>query len=134
MPNMNRRPAGARVLSGALALFALLAAGCDAELRKPAPPTRPVSGRITLSGQPLSWGWLELYPLPGTVGGLTSLVIRPDGSFTGPAVPVGRHQIRLFAPGDTAVNRALLESDASWTATIPPGDGTTPVPITLALP
>jgi hypothetical protein len=76
-------------------LLALLAAGCSEELGPEQMPVSRVKGVVTEGGRPLSRGWIEFFPVDGTVGKLRSARLASDGSFEADKVPVGRSLIRL---------------------------------------
>jgi len=62
-------------------------------------PVTRVKGSVTEGGRPLSHGWIEFFPLDGTVGNLRSARIRTDGSFEADGVAVGQNLIRLVNTG-----------------------------------
>jgi hypothetical protein len=73
--------------------------GCSEELGpEPMPGTR-VKGSVTEGGRPLSHGWVEFFPVDGTVGNLRSARIRTDGAFESDGVAVGQNLIRLVNAG-----------------------------------
>lgn len=78
---------------------ALGLAGCSEELGPESMPVTQVKGSVTEDGRPLSHGWIEFYPVDGTVGNLRSARIRPDGSFAADGVAVGQNLIRLVDVG-----------------------------------
>ena len=45
--------------------------------------------------RPVSGGWIEFFPVEGTVGNLRSARVRADGSFEADGVAVGENLIRL---------------------------------------
>ncbi len=57
-----------------------------------------VSGRVHLGPSPIAGGWIEFYPVDGTVGDLRSAPIRPDGTFEATGVAAGTNLIRLAHP------------------------------------
>jgi hypothetical protein len=90
----SHRPAlGLRPL--ALAWLSLLLPGCTEELGPERMPVAKVSGRVTEGGRPVTGGWIEFYPIDGTVGKIRSARLRPDGSFETDSVAVGLNLIRL---------------------------------------
>jgi hypothetical protein len=54
-----------------------------------------VRGVVREDRRPLSGGWIEFYPVDGTVGNLRSARIRQDGSFEADGVAVGANLIRF---------------------------------------
>jgi hypothetical protein len=73
--------------------------GCSEELGPVSLPVTRVKGAVTEGGRPLSRGWVEFYPVEGTVGNLRSAPLRSDGSFEADGVAVGRNLIRLVSAG-----------------------------------
>jgi len=73
--------------------------GCSQELGPEPMPVTRVKGSVTEGGRPLSHGWIEFFPLDGTVGNLRSARIRTDGSFEADGVAVGQNLIRLVNTG-----------------------------------
>jgi hypothetical protein len=73
--------------------------GCSEELGPEPMPVTRVNGSVTEAGRPLSHGWIEFFPLDGTVGNLRSARIRTDGSFEADGVAVGQNLIRLVDAG-----------------------------------
>jgi hypothetical protein len=69
--------------------------GCSQELGPEVFPTTSVKGTITLSGRPISAGWIEFNPVEGTKGNLRSAPIQADGSYSAAGVPVGRVAVNL---------------------------------------
>jgi hypothetical protein len=78
-----------------LPLLAGVCAGCANALGPERLPVVPVFGVVTEGGRPLSQGWIEFFPVDGTVGKLRSARLGKDGSFQADKVPVGRNLIRL---------------------------------------
>jgi hypothetical protein len=89
---MLERGLGWIVLSASLAGLS----GCSQELGPEVFPTTSVKGTITLSGRPISAGWIEFNPVEGTKGNLRSAPIQPDGSYSAVGVPVGRVTVNLI--------------------------------------
>lgn len=90
----------------AIAGLVLPMTGCAEELG-PAPlRVARVRGVVREGGRPLSGGWVEFYPVKGTVGNLRSAPLRADGSFEADGVAVGENLIRL-------VNVSIALSGAS---------------------
>jgi hypothetical protein len=73
--------------------------GCSEELGPELMPVTRVNGSVTEGGRPLSHGWVEFFPVDGTVGNLRSARIRTDGSFEADGVAVGQNLIRLVNAG-----------------------------------
>jgi hypothetical protein len=73
--------------------------GCSEELGPEPMPVTRVKGSVTEGGRPLSRGWVEFFPVDGTVGNLRSARIRADGVFEADGVAVGRNLIRLVNTG-----------------------------------
>jgi hypothetical protein len=79
-----------------LAWLAMGLAGCSERLGPPERmPVTQVTGLVTEGSRRVSGGWIEFFPVDGTVGNLRSARIRPDGSFQADRVPVGLNLIRL---------------------------------------
>jgi hypothetical protein len=72
---------------------ALSLAGCREELGPVAFPTTRVSGVVREGGRPVSDGWIEFFPVDGTVGNLRSAPIAADGRFEVAQVAVGWNAI-----------------------------------------
>lgn len=90
------RPGARRALESAALAGCLALAGCAEELGPEIIPHTSASGVVLNSGRPLDRGWVELQPLDGTLGDLTSGRIRPDGTFHIARAPVGKVGIRLI--------------------------------------
>ncbi len=73
----------------------LVGIGCSAELGPEKLPTSDVKGRVRLSGQPIASGWVEFWPVGGTLGNFRVAPIRPDGTFEIRGVAVGTNRIVL---------------------------------------
>jgi hypothetical protein len=78
-----------------LAWLALGLAGCSEELGPERMPVTHVKGLVTEGNRRVSGGWIEFFPVDGTIGNLRSARIRADGSFETDKVPVGLNLIRL---------------------------------------
>ncbi len=78
-----------------IAGLGLLLTSCSEELG-PAPirSTR-VTGVVREGTHSVSGGWIEFYPVNGTVGNLRSARLHADGSFEADGVAVGENLIRL---------------------------------------
>ncbi len=103
----------------------LLMPGCSEELgRTPMRSTR-VKGVIRNGAHPVSGGWIEFYPVNGTVGNLRSARLHADGSFEAEGVALGENLIRFVnAPIDSPVASQLFQSYGSpirRVITEPPG-------------
>jgi hypothetical protein len=75
--------------------LALGLSDCSEELGPARMAVARVKGVVREGSQPVSSGWIEFYPVQGTVGNLRSARLRPDGSFEAERVPVGTNLIRL---------------------------------------
>jgi hypothetical protein len=91
---------------GPLALLgiALSSPGCGQALGPVPLAVTRVQGRVSEGPRPVTGGWIEFYPVDGTVGDLRSARLRPDGSFEADRVAVGLNLVRLVnvhleAPG-----------------------------------
>lgn len=78
-----------------LPLLALMPAGCGEELGPAAWPATRVTGLVREGRRPVGGGWIEFYPVDGTVGNLRVGPIGPDGRFDVDGVAVGRNMIGL---------------------------------------
>jgi hypothetical protein len=85
--------------SMALAISVWGISGCSEELGPESMPVTRVIGSVTEGGRPLSKGWVEFFPVDGTVGNLRSAPLRSDGSFDADGVAVGQNMIRLVNAG-----------------------------------
>ena len=86
----------------ALAGLALLQPGCSEELGPIPIRMAVVKGVVREGTRPVSRGWIEFYPVNGTVGNLRSARLNADGSFEATGVAVGENLIRLEnAPKDS---------------------------------
>ncbi len=84
------------VVGSILAVCALIAtSGCSEELGPETMPVAQVNGSVTENGRALAQGWVEFFPVDGTIGNLRSSRIHPDGSFQADGVAVGRNLVRL---------------------------------------
>jgi hypothetical protein len=79
----------------ALAHLVLGASGCSEELGPEPMPVASVKGVLSEGGRPCSKGWVEFFPIDGTIGNLRSARVHSDGSFEADKVPVGLNLIRL---------------------------------------
>lgn len=52
--------------------------------------TADVHGRLLAGGSPIGRGWIQIWPIEGTVGNLRVAPLEADGSFRATGVPVGR--------------------------------------------
>src|SRR5213082_863800 len=73
----------------------LFSAGCSEELGPVPLRVARVQGVVREGGRPVSGGWIEFFPVDGTVGNLRSARLHPDGSFEVDRVAVGTNLIRL---------------------------------------
>jgi hypothetical protein len=83
----------------AIICVALGISGCSEELGPESMLVTRVKGSVTEGGRPLSRGWVEFFPVDGTVGNLRSAQIRTDGTFEANGVAVGQNLIRLVHAG-----------------------------------
>ncbi len=88
------RPAAA-VRSLAIAGLCLWTAGCSEELGPEPIRLTIVKGVVREGTRPVSRGWIEFYPVNGTVGNLRSARLHADGSFEARGVALGENLIRL---------------------------------------
>lgn len=92
---MRLRRAFDRVARVAAGLACLAACGCSEELGPEVIPSTTASGVVLASGRPVSRGWVELHPVDGTLGVITTARIGPDGRFRFDRAPVGEVVVRL---------------------------------------
>jgi len=78
-----------------LAALSVLAAGCREELGPEVWKTTRVTGTVREGRRPVGGGWIEFYPVDGTVGTFRVAPIGPDGSFAVEGVAVGMNTIGL---------------------------------------
>ncbi len=78
------------------ACLGLAPSGCSEELGPETMPVADVTGVVTEGGRPVAGGWIEFFPVDGTVGNLRSARIRADGSFDAREVALGLNLIRLI--------------------------------------
>jgi len=78
-----------------LAWLALGLSGCAEVFGPERMPVSRVKGRVSEGGRPVQGGWIEFFPVDGTVGILRSARLHPDGSFEADRVAVGLNLIRL---------------------------------------
>jgi hypothetical protein len=76
-------------------VLGLLLAGCTQELGPVPMRLTRVQGVVREGKRPVSGGWIEFFPVEGTIGNLRSARLRPDGFFDVDRVPVGPNLIRL---------------------------------------
>ncbi|WP_337176998.1 hypothetical protein [Paludisphaera sp.] len=84
-----------RLLATAPLAACLAFTGCAEELGPEVIPRTTAEGVVLISGRPVDRGWVELQPIDGTLGDITSARLRPDGSFRFDRAPVGEVAIRL---------------------------------------
>lgn len=75
------RPRSRGMLASAAFAGCLAFSGCAEELGPEAIPHTTAGGVVLLSGGPVDGGWIELQPVDGTLGDITSSRLRPDGTF-----------------------------------------------------
>ena len=85
----------------------VLSLGCSEEWAEEGPPTAALEGRALAAGVPLTQGWVELSPVPGTVGTFRSGRIGPDGRFRVTGLTVGCHSARIVHPPSGAAIPAV---------------------------
>jgi hypothetical protein len=69
--------------------------GCAEELGPVPMRVARVRGVVREGSRPVSGGWIEFFPVDGTIGNLRSARLRADGSFDADGVAVGKNLIRL---------------------------------------
>ncbi len=77
------------------AFFVVGLAGCSEELGPEKMVVTRVTGFVARGVRPVSSGWVEFYPVEGTVGNLRSARLHADGSFVAENVAVGTNLVRL---------------------------------------
>jgi len=80
----------------ALAWLALGSSGCAEVLGPERMPVTRVTGSVSVGGRSVQGGWVEFFPVDGTVGNLCSARLRADGSFEADDVAVGLNLVRLI--------------------------------------
>jgi hypothetical protein len=73
----------------------LLLTGCSEELGPEPIRATVVTGVVRDGTHPVSRGWIEFFPVNGTVGNLRSARLHADGSFEATGVAIGENLIRL---------------------------------------
>jgi hypothetical protein len=81
-----------------LPALAVLLSGCAEELGPIPRRTARVSGRVHLGTTPIGSGFVEFYPVGGTVGNLRSAPLASDGTFEAHGVAVGTNLVRIVNP------------------------------------
>ena len=93
---MNQRLSAISILRSVLvAIGGLLLTGCEQELGPTPLHLVEVRGVVRDDHRPVSGGWIEFFPVNGTVGNLRSARLQPDGSFKADGVAIGENLIRL---------------------------------------
>ncbi|MFO0957225.1 MAG: hypothetical protein U0800_07120 [Isosphaeraceae bacterium] len=70
--------------------IAMALAGCG-RMTAPVPrETADVRGRLLAGGTPIGRGWVQFWPVEGTVGNMRAAPLEADGSFRMTRAPVGR--------------------------------------------
>jgi hypothetical protein len=100
--------------------------GCSEELGPEHRVVARVKGVVREGGKPVTSGWIEFFPVDGTVGDLCSARIGADGSFEALYVPVGVNLIRLVnvpvtSPAAKQVFGAYKSPIRRTIAAVPPG-------------
>ncbi len=115
-----------------IAGFGLLFTGCEEEL-KPVPlRVVHVKGVVREGKRPMSIGWVEFFPVDGTVGNLRSAPLRTDGSFEADGVAVGANLIRLVnAPIESPDAAKLFGAYSSPIRRVIPDRAETPIEVNL---
>ncbi|MDR3633310.1 MAG: hypothetical protein P4L84_05690 [Isosphaeraceae bacterium] len=109
-----------------LALLAVLMAGCREELGPVAAPTTRVTGVVRIGRRPVGGGWIEFYPVAGTVGNLRVAPVGPDGRFAADGVAVGTNMVGLAQMPNAGPYRYQFRSfQSTIRRTIRPGPATT---------
>lgn len=85
-------------LASILSWSILLLSGCAEELGPTEKPAARVAGRVHVGGAPIGGGWIEFFPVDGTVGDLRSAPLGKDGGFTATGIAVGTNLIRIVHP------------------------------------
>jgi hypothetical protein len=93
---MNERIRLMAVIPGlAIVGLGFMVAGCSEELHPVPFRSTVVKGVVRDGTRPVSRGWIEFYPVNGTVGNLRSAPLQADGSFEANGVAVGVNLVRL---------------------------------------
>jgi hypothetical protein len=97
-----------------IAGLGLLLTGCSEELGPTPIRSARVKGVVREGTHPVSGGWIEFFPVNGTVGNLRSAHLHADGSFEAEGVAVGENLLRLEnAPIDSPSATQLFRSYGS---------------------
>jgi hypothetical protein len=91
----------------ALVWLSLGLSGCADELGPQPMPVARVRGKVTEGARPFTRGFIEFFPIDGTVGNPRSARIQADGSFETDKVAIGLNLIRLV---DIDTKAASLKS------------------------
>lgn len=111
---------------GGFVAVIVLASGCAEELGPESMPTTRVTGVVREGTSPVGGGWIEFFPVDGTVGNLRTAPIRTDGSFTADRVAVGENRICLAqTPVDPRLGRMFTVFSSTIRRQIPAGPSTT---------
>jgi len=104
--------------------------GCSQELGPERMPVTQVQGAVREGNRPVSGGWIEFFPVDGTIGNLRSARVRPDGSFEADKVPIGLNLIRLVnVPLTSPAAQRLFGAYSSPIRRTIPGGPTHPIVI-----
>ncbi|WP_422931229.1 hypothetical protein [Singulisphaera sp. PoT] len=102
-----------------------LGAGCGEELGPVSFKTTRVRGVVSVGGEPVKGGFIEVTPILGTVGNLRTAPIGPDGRFDIDRVPVGKNAIGImyapiaprllstFHPLGTPIHRTIRDGESA---------------------
>jgi hypothetical protein len=105
-------------------------AGCSEELGPETMPVTRVQGRVTEGGRPLSRGWVEFFPVEGTIGNLRSARIETDGAFETDGVAVGQNLVR-FVNADIRKDLGIFTEFRSPIRRLIPANSAEPLRIDL---
>ena len=74
--------------------------GCNYHPPGPAKhfPTTHLEGKITIGGQPITKGWVTLFPIESALGQPVIVPIHSDGRYETDAAPVGPLAVRVTLP------------------------------------
>ncbi len=90
-------------------LVLVLAAGCSGMLGRTSRSVTSVRGKLHVSGQALHPGWVEFWPVEGTVGNMRAAKLAADGTFAATRVPVGRVLVRFVPSAKVATGDLRLD-------------------------
>ncbi len=109
-----------------IAVSLVVLGGCGEELGPVPLRVTHVRGVVREGNRPMAGGWIEFFPVDGTVGNLRSARLRSDGSFEADGVAVGENLIRfvnvhfespvasmLFGAYSSPIRRVISDRPAS---------------------